>query len=157
MKAFLPILIIHLLVTYLSFPIYRKSVCCITDAKFHIMDSGTEYTEQFSVAIICPQSGSRLSHLLLLRFRRLLSKTFSLKSVYTYFLIKSSIIFVPDSVNYSPERYKQTRHNSSISRKYPQPDHPLHNNSPYLRLYLSHYLGGFVTLSIAKHVLPSTH
>lgn len=44
-----------------------------TDAKFHIMDSGTEYTEQSSMAIICPQSGSRLSHPPLLRFRRHLS------------------------------------------------------------------------------------
>ena len=73
--------------------IYRKSVCITTDAKFHIMDSGTECTERFSMAIICPQSGSRLSHLPLLRFRRHLSKKLFLGLVYIDFSIKSSIIF----------------------------------------------------------------
>lgn len=65
-----------------------------TDAKFHIMDSGTKYTEQSSMAIICPQSGSRLSPLPLLRFRRHLSKISFSKLAYTCFLIKSSVVFM---------------------------------------------------------------
>ena len=56
-----------------------------TDAKFHIMDSGTEYTEQSSMAIICPQSGSRLSHPPLLRFRRHLSKISLKIEIYNFY------------------------------------------------------------------------
>ena len=44
------------------------------------MDSGLEYTNQSSMAIICPQSGSRLSRLLLLRIRRHLSYNYYMQT-----------------------------------------------------------------------------